>query len=269
MFSWWQELDSVIALNGWMQTITFIGVLLTIVSLLLLWIYGNKMIGVLIERERKASQKISAVEKAAEQIRRELLSTQQNQDIADQKRQLAEMDADSLRKELEQSRKRYSEAENALKDRIGELRNLHITHSGQSSTTAGITDSGSTAKAAEMVKSALDAQQRKMLTKLLASGPKGELDIISILDDSMSLSMAKELQKLLKDQGWTSKDIVQSSFSNPPDGLVLVVHSKQTAPSYAKFLQRTFTTIGLSISAQINDKYPEWSISLIVGKMDT
>ncbi|MEJ2041187.1 MAG: hypothetical protein P8X55_20010, partial [Desulfosarcinaceae bacterium] len=66
---------------------------------------------------------------------------------------------------------------------------------------------------------------------------------------------------------WTTQGIVQSAFSNPPKGITLVIHSKQTAPSYAKFLQRTFTTIGLPVAAQVNNKYREWSISMVVGQI--
>jgi hypothetical protein len=167
------------------------------------------------------------------------------------------MDADSLRKELDNTRERYSQAEVALKDRIGELKNLHITQ--------GLR----TTKTVSVPKTAMDAQQKEMLAKLLASGPKGELDIIAILDSATSYEMAQDLKKILDQYGWATRDIVQSAFSNPPEGMILVIHSKQTAPSYAKFLQRTLTTLGLRVSAQINDKYPEWSISLIVGQLGT
>ena len=255
MFPWWQDMNALTSISNWMQVISMVGAALTTVGILLLWLNGNKMISDLIQREQRASKKIKAVEKAAEQIRKELLATQQNQDIADQRRQLAEMDADALRKEMEHTRKRYSDAEGALKSRIDELKDIDITKSFGVSTTVG-----------ETKKSALDGQQAKMLAKLLHSGPKGELDIISVLDDMGSHAMAEEMKEIFDDQGWETKDIIQSAFSNPPSGLVLVIHSKQTAPSYAKFLQRTLTTIGLTVSAQVNNKYREWSISLIVGK---
>ena len=115
---------------------------------------------------------------------------------------------------------------------------------------------------------ALDAQQRKMLAKMLSSGPKGEVDIISVLEDPVSHETALALKQIFEDQGWSASEIIQSAFSHPPEGLVLVIHSKATAPSYAKFLQRTLTTIGLPVSAQISAKYREWSISLIVGLAD-
>ena len=248
--------------NSWMQLAAMIGAALTTISLLLLWINGNRMTRYLIDREKSASKKIKAVEKAAEVIRKELLATQQNQDIADQKRRLAEMDADSLRKEMDKIRSRYANAEGALKDRISELKDMNITQTG--------TTSGTTTQNLPPVQQTgfLDGQQTKMLKKLLSSGPKGELDIISVLEDPGSHETATEFKELFDGQGWSTSEIVQSAFKHPPEGFVLVIHSKQTAPSYAKFLQRTLTTIGLSVSAQVNTKYPEWSISLIVGQVD-
>lgn len=258
MFTWWQSLDSVAVFNSWMQLVAMIGAALTTISLLLLWINGNRMTRYLIDREKSASSKIKNVEKAAEQIRKELLATQQNQDIADQKRRLAEMDAGSLRKEMEKIRSRYANVEGALKDRISELKDMNITQSGTTTqNTAVVQQSGF-----------MDAQQKKMLSKLLSSGPKGELDIISVLEDASSHETAIEFKEIFEDQGWSTSEIVQSAFTHPPEGFVLVIHSKQTAPSYAKFLQRTLTTIGLPVSAQVNTKYPEWSISLIVGQVD-
>jgi hypothetical protein len=258
MFTWWQNLDSVIVFNSWLQLITMIGAALTTISILLLWINGNRMSRYLIEREQSASKKIKAVEKAAEEIRKELLATQQNQDIADQRRRLAEMDAGALRKEMEKIRNRYASAESALKDRIDELKDMNITSSG--TTTQNIEPAAP--------KGALDSEQKKMLAKLLNSGPKGEMDIISVLEDPASHETAIELKELFDSQGWSTSEIIQSAFTHPPEGFVLVIHSKQTAPSYAKFLQRSLTTIGLPVSAQVNAKYREWSISLIVGQID-
>ena len=260
MFAWWNQLETATAFNTWMQLVAMLGAALTTIGILLLWLSGNRMTRYLSEREQSANKKIKAVEKAAEQIRKELLATQQNQDIADQRRRLAEMDADSLRKEVERTRKRYSEAEGALKDRIDELKHMNITQ------TQG--ESVSQTDGVKAKKGALDTQQRKMLAKLLSSGPKGELDIISVLEDPGSHEMALEMKQIFDDQGWSTSEIIQSAFSLPPEGFILIIHSKETAPSYAKFLQRTLTTMGLPVSAQINTKYREWSISLVVGQRD-
>lgn len=261
MPAWWNNLASLSTFNSWMEVIALLSAAFTLICVLILWRNGSQMVSYLIDRERRSSKRIKAVEKAAEQIRKELLTAQQHQDIVDQKRHLAEMDAGALRKEMEQMRKRYSAAEGALKERIDELKDIH--------TTQGITVGNATTQSIPAQTSRLDSQQQQMLTKLLKTGPKGELDIISVLDDRGSHEMAMKFKSIFDEQGWDTQDIIQSAFSNPPDGIVLIIHSKQTAPSYAKFLQRTLTTIGLPVSAQINNKYREWSISMIVGQIES
>lgn len=262
MFAWWHNFDSVTAFNYWMQLIAMTGAAISTLSVLMLGINGSRMTRFLIEREKNANHKMKAVEKAAEQIRKELLATQQNQDIADQRRRLAEMDKETLRKEMEKTRKRYDDAEGALKQRIDELKDMNITqtHGGGKTTTQTLN--------ARPKQGPMDAQQLKMLTKLLNSGPKGEMDIISVLEDPRSYELAVGMKDVFDQQGWSTSEIIQSAFTHPPSGWVLVIHSKQTAPSYAKFLQRTLTTIGLPVSVQINNKYREWSISVIVGQTD-
>ena len=261
MNSWWNNIEALSAFNSWMEISTLLTAALAFISIVLLWRNGNMMARHLIDRERRADKRIKAVEKAAEQIRKELLATQQSQDIADQQRRLAQMDAETLRKEMQSLRKRYTDAEGALKNRIAELKDI--------GTTQGTTQGASISQTLGGPSSQLDAQQQKMLIKLLKSGPKGEIDIISVLDDAVSHKTAVELKSIFEEQGWTTQDIVQSAFTHPPEGIVLVIHSKQTAPSYAKFLQRTLTSAGLSVSAQINNKHREWSLSLIVGQFDS
>ncbi|MDA8141550.1 MAG: hypothetical protein M0036_23140 [Desulfobacteraceae bacterium] len=267
MFAWWHNLDSVTVFNSWMQIAAVVGAALCTLSILMLWINGSRMSRFLLEREKSTSQKIKAVEKAAEQIRRELLATQQNQDIADQRRRLAEMDSESVRKEMDKIRKRYTDVEGALKQRIEELKDMNITSTGK---TSGSTSrsSGAAPQAPLPKRGPLDEQQRRMLTKLLSTGPKGELDIISVMEDPRSHELAVEMKKIFDQQGWSTSEIIQNAFAQPPNGWVLVIHSKETAPSFAKFLQRTLTTVGLPVSVQINTKFREWSMSMIVGQTD-
>jgi len=261
MNSWWYNIETVSSINTWMQIITLLAAALTLISIVLLWRNGSQMARHLLDREQRAAKRIKAVEKAAEEIRKELLATQQSQDIADQQRRLAQMDAETLRKEMQIVRKRYSDAEGSLKNRIEELKNI--------GTTQGTTQGSSTTQNFGPKTTQLDTQQRKMLIKLLKTGPKGELDIISVLDDPLSHKAATELKSIFDEHGWTTQDIVQSAFAQPPEGIMLVIHSKQTAPSYAKFVQRTLTSAGLPVSAQINNKSREWSLSMIVGQIDS
>jgi DNA gyrase/topoisomerase IV subunit A len=260
MNSWWNSIEAVYLFNSWMEILSLVAAALTLISIVLLWRHGNRMASDLIDRERRATKRIKAVEGAADEIRKELLTTQQSQDIADQQRRLAQMDAESLRDEMQTLRKRYSDAEGSLKSRIEALKDIGSTQ--------GITQNSTTSQGLSERTTQIDKQQKKMLIKLLKTGPKGELDIISVLDDPVSHHAATELKSIFDDHGWTTQDIVQSAFAQNPEGIVLVIHSKQTAPSYAKFVQRTLTSAGLPVSAQVNNKYREWSLSMIVGQFD-
>lgn len=116
------------------------------------------------------------------------------------------------------------------------------------------------------VRARLPKAQRDHLKALLGPGPKGDLDIIAVMDNEASGLLAEELRQIFDADGWTTKPVIQSAFSDLPDGLLLAVNSRDTAPSYASFLQRTFTTIGFNVSATVNRKYREWSLTLVVGK---
>ena len=89
------------------------------------------------------------------------------------------------------------------------------------------------------------------------------------MGDTLSESTANQLEDILSSDGWKTNGVAQSAFSNPPNGIVLAVNSKETAPSYASFLQRVFSTIGMEVSAKIDNKYREWSLTVIVGTMDS
>lgn len=121
-------------------------------------------------------------------------------------------------------------------------------------------------KAQAAVRARLPEAQRDHLKSLLGPGPKGDLDIIAVMDNEASGLLAEELRQIFDADGWTTKPVIQSAFSDLPDGLLLAVNSRDTAPSYASFLQRTFTTIGFNVSATVNRKYREWSLTLVVGK---
>ncbi|MCP4744923.1 MAG: hypothetical protein GY874_02110 [Desulfobacteraceae bacterium] len=301
----WSDLESLVIVNNCLLIIAMISATAAAAAVLLLWINGNRMISFLIGREKHAGKHKKIVEKAAEQIRKELLKTQQDQDIINQKRRLAEMDADTLRKEMEQIRQRYKNAEGALKVGIDKLKGIKITQTknrkpkteaepelelSEAEPELELSEAEPELELSEAEPELdlseaepeldlseaepeldtqlgihIDKKQSKMLANLLDSGPKGELDIIAILDNAESNEIAMELKQLFDKYGWTTRGIIQSAFSKTPKGISLVIHSKQTTPSYAKFVQRSLTTIGIPVSLQINSKFKEWSISLIVG----
>jgi len=257
MLSWWTNMESVAALNGWMLTATLVFAALTAIMVFLTVGKSKNLISGLYEDLESSHKRVKSLEKTAEEIRKELLQTQQHQDINQLKLKTSKSSAKELAQALLDARKRMEIAEAAIK-----------AHREQEK------KSGDTSESTEYLELELEPEgglsesQREQLIDLLDPGPKGNVDIFCVMDDEMSEMTAKQLEEVLTADGWKTNGVAQSAFSNPPKGLVLAVNSKETAPSYASFLQRVFSTIGLEVSALVENKYREWSLTIIVGTIE-
>jgi len=253
MTSLWTNLESLSALNNWMLAGTLLFAVLSGVLIFLTSGKTKELVTRLTKELESSRNRVKSLEKTAESIRRELLQTQQHQDISQLKLKTSKSSAHELRQELLDARKRLEIAEAAVKARqenedeseFGDILELELEPEG------GISEN-----------------QREQLVDLLDPGPKGNVDIYSVMGDEMSEITASQLEEVLSNDGWKTNGVAPSAFSNPPKGFVLVVNSKETAPSYASFLQRVFATIGMEVSAKIDSKYREWSLSIIVGDVD-
>ncbi len=257
MLSWWTDLESIVALNGWMLTATVIFAMLTGIMIFLTVGKSKTFVGRLSEELEASRKRIKSLEKTAEEIRRELLQTQQHQDINQLRLRSSNSSAKELRDALLDARKRMKIAEAAIKDyQKQEEKN------GDKSETIEFLD-------LELEpEGGLSENQREQLIDLLDPGPKGNVDIFCILDDDGAEQTATHLEEVLTADGWKTNGVAQSAFPDSPKGIVLAVNSKETAPSYASFLQRVFSTIGMEVSAKIDNKYREWSLTIIVGTID-
>jgi hypothetical protein len=256
MSSWWANMDFIASLNTWvlMATVVFAA----LAGIIVLRIAGKSkgLIARLSEELNAARKQIKSLEKTAEGIRRELLETQQHQDISQLKLKTSKSSAEELRQALIDARKRLETAEAAVK-----ARQAQAAESGEMDAFEEL--------ALELeVDRGLSESQREQLIDLLDPGPKGNVDIFCIMGDEGSEVTANQLEEILTADGWKTNGVAQSAFSNPPKGVLLTVNSKETAPSYASFLQRVFSTIGLEVSAKFDSKYREWSLTIIVGTID-
>lgn len=253
MTSLWTNLESLSALNNWMLAGTLLFAVLSAILVFLTSGKSKNLVNSLSKELESSRNREKSLQKTAESIRKELLQTQQHQDISQLKLKTSKSSAHELRQELLDARKRLEIAEAAVKARqkeeddpeVMEILDLELEPEG------GISES-----------------QREQLIDLLDPGPKGNVDIYCVMGDDMSESTAGQLEEILSNDGWKTNGVAQSAFSNPPKGFILVVNSKETAPSYASFLQRVFATIGMEVSAKIDNKYREWSLSIIVGSVD-
>lgn len=257
MSSWWSNMETVASLSNWMLMATLVFAVLTGIMALLAAGKSRNLIGRLSEDLDASRKKAKSLEKAAEAIRKELLKTQQHEDINQLKLMTSRSSSEELRQALLDARKRLEIAEAAVIARQEKA--------------TGSSDKEETEETLDLeleAENGLSESQRDHLIDLLDPGPKGNVDIFCVIGDERSEATAKQLDEILTADGWKTNGVVQSAFSNPPKGLVLAVNSKETAPSYASFLQRVFSTIGLEVSAKFDNKYREWSLTIIVGTID-
>ncbi len=196
---------------------------------------------------------IKSLEKAAESIRKELLEALQHQDINQLKLKTSTSSATELRNELLAARKRLEVAEAAVKEQQEQNQKIRANVASPAADPRTKSTTG------------LSKSQRDHLIGLIEPGPKGNIDIFCVLGDPKSELVAGQLDEIMSNDGWKTSGVTQSAFSRPPKGIVLAVNSKETAPSYASFLQRVFSTIGMTVSAKIDSKFREWSLTVIVG----
>lgn len=255
MTSWWNNLNDITQFAQNMQTGAFLFIILTAVgSGLLAWL-RQRILFLRNEKDVLLKQRVQAVEKAAENIRKELMSTQQDKDIIQQRLKVMEDATEVISKELIATKQKQI---NFIKE---DKENKASYNEKNQPVQAEIEIPSNTSTKQHI----LEKEQRKKLIEILKSGTKGEIDIIAVMDDKVSQMLAMELDALFKSNGWLTNGVVKSAFAEAPSGIILAANSKHTAPSYASFLQRTFITIGVPVSAAINNKYREWSLTLIAG----
>ena len=266
MLSWWTNMESVAVLSNWMLAATVVFAVLTGIMVYLTAGKSKRTVYRLTDTLESSRKQIKSLENVAEEIRKELLQTQQHQDINQLKLKTSRSSALELRQALLDAGKRLEIAETAMKEhgkRAAQKVHPDTTH-GQ----FGETEIVEALDFELEPERGLSESQRGQLMDLLDPGPKGNLDIFCVMDDEGSQLTATQLEAVLTADGWKTNGVAQSAFSNPPKGLVLAVNSKETAPSYASFLQRVFSTIGMAVSATIDKKYREWSLTVIVGTTD-
>jgi hypothetical protein len=231
----------------------FIGTICCLTSVILLRRSDRQMAELRNDNFDSSSQRLKSIESAAGDIRKELLDVQQERDI--------------LLEKLKVKEEEYHKLHLAFDDTIKKNSDLQRSVSENSLKSAANRKTKQESEVSIEPKSPMSRDQREQLMALLDPGPKGDIDILSVIGDDTSSLLAKDLNEIFKADGWTTKGVAQSAFSKVPEGIVLSVHSKETAPSYASFIQRTMATIGFPVSAAVNNKYREWSLTLIVGKV--
>lgn len=247
--SWWDSIDTVSRFNNWMMFAVIVFAFLTAVSGFLVWLSGNRISLQQAESAALVRQNIKTYEKTSLNVHKELVTLQQKQFETEQLLKVANTNLTKLRNQLKKAEKKRLGAEQAL-SRIKMDKNKTVPK-----------------YEIQVIpeQSALFSKFNARFLDILKQGPEGIIDIYAVKGDSTSIELAADFHTLFNKAGWTTNGVVQSTFFPKIEGLVLAFNSKDTAPSYASFLLQAFNRLGITVSSRTNNKYPEWSLSLIVS----
>lgn len=254
MLSIWNSISGATALSHILEAGVVLSAGCCFTSIFLLRRMDRRMAEMRDDSHDSSSKRLKSIETAAGDIRKELLDVQQERDILVEKLKMKEEEFKKLHSALDEAVKKSADQKAEIKEEC-------------SSDGKTVQPDKLEPEATMQTQGPLSREQREQLIALLDPGPKGDVNILSVIGDDTSHQLAVELDEIFNADGWTTKGVAQSAFSKMPEGILLSVHSKETAPSYASFVQRTMATIGFPVSATVNNKYREWSFTLIVGKI--
>ena len=131
-------------------------------------------------------------------------------------------------------------------------------------------------KAADAEKSLLEVQEklrprhlpeRDKFVSFLREHKSGRFQIEYSSNDVESRLFALEIEAAFTDAGWNEARIIPGALVifPQPVGLVLQVHSVESAPEYAGAVQQAFKMINFPTRAEMNDKQLPNTLTLVVG----
>lgn len=109
-------------------------------------------------------------------------------------------------------------------------------------------------------------QRGRLISALQQSVSKGQVRVTHVMGDAESTDFADELERVLEATGWKVNEIGESAFIPVPKGLVVVVHSPETAPKHAFALVDAFTAAGFAIQRDVYPGLPSSTVELVVGR---
>lgn len=254
MSVWWSHFSSIVASREFL----FIVAMIFAASTGILFFYSKrirKQVGLLRQQLEITRKKVSTLEKAASEVRQELLNMLQKQDIDAVKNSFPTFD--------EIHHKTPPKIQTAIKaPDIVSIRKSGVQPKAQPLKKKAPADLDAS------IDDGLSPRQCEQLIALLDPGPKGNLDIFYVVGDKKSEKAARKIEKIFSADGWKTNGVARSVFSSPPRGILMVVNSKETAPSYSSFIERVFTNAKIPVFANTDSKYREWSLSVIIGNLD-
>ncbi|MDA2937547.1 SUR7/PalI family protein [Acidobacteria bacterium AH-259-A15] len=128
----------------------------------------------------------------------------------------------------------------------------------------GTAESQATRLGDQMQPRTLTPEQKQDLLRELTSVADGSIEIRAAMGDVEAVNLANEFKTIFEASGWQTR-IAQTTFARPQQGVLLVVHNKETAPPYSGRVQRIIGSLGFEVVGVENPAYSPNTLTLIVG----
>ena len=110
----------------------------------------------------------------------------------------------------------------------------------------------------------ISPEQSAKLISLLRAGPNGPIGIIWDEDVPDSFRLAGNIREVLNASGWLNVTIGKGMVANTK-GLTIAVRDSRTAPPYAVFLQKAFTSVGIPLEWEYTANFPTGLVRIEIG----
>jgi DNA-binding transcriptional MerR regulator len=234
MAAWWNAVDAVSRFNTLMQVLAVLFIILSAAATALSIKSTNR---VSFLKDLEAKKLGASLEKTRESLQKSNAEREAAERTLNEQLQIARQSAE------------VAVQESAVAKQSAEAANLKAVEAQNKITPRHLTE-----------------DQKQKLFQLLRSGPKGPVEITSLLGDPESHSFALELDAIFNNAGWKTNGVNQGVFNGSPKGLILQIKSVQASPPNAGYLQKALAAIGYHASGELAEGLPEQKLALIVGQ---
>ncbi len=111
----------------------------------------------------------------------------------------------------------------------------------------------------------LSEDEERRFAAALTSGIRGRVDLAVTLGDTEAYAFAQQLDRLLRQSGFSTEGVSQSVFTGPVVGVILLVQDRTRIPPGFETLVAAFRAAGVQVESAENATKPPEVTSLIVG----
>lgn len=239
MGAWWNSLEAVAAVTGWLQIAVAACGVLTAASAIFLWVSGAQLTRLQSKNESAVRERIARLEIESAAFRQEL-------DSHPRTKKSAEANVDRRAS----ARSSGDRPQTAVFEPPS--KNVSVDKTSASAPTR-----------ANLKR--LSTEERRQFAKILRRGPKGLVEIFAVDKNNECVAFAKDLTRVFTGSGWKTDPVGPADSGFSARGITMLVRDGGILPPHAAVLQRAFESVNITVSNQSDPTTPDRTVRIVVG----